>query len=292
MRTTTIIFLLFLSLAAAPTANADDFLDGVKAHKQQDYAKAFKLWLPLANNNHLLAQTLIGSMYAYGEGVEHDDAKAVMWFTRAAKLGSAQAQYNLGIMYEKGLGVERDLSLARKWLQAASDQGRKDASSLLVLISDAAEAKLAELSEKQPSTTNAADNPDTVKEINQAVTATGQSQQSSSPATIASSQSIHSPADALGSQQGIAWLRSQAGENYTIQLAASVEERLINAFVKQLALKKDYAHIISKRNGRDWHALVYGSYDSATEARQALKALPEEWRIWQPWIRPIKSVIN
>jgi len=295
MRTLMFCLIILFNFHSLPLASADDFTDGINAHKQQDYARAFNLWLPLADADHLLAQTLIGSMYAYGEGVTQDDAKAVKWFARAAKQGSAQAQYNLGIMYEKGLGVDKDLTLARKWLQAASDQGRKDASSLLTLISDAADAKLAQLPDAKPSTTVKETAPaSTIIASNvepiQVIEQEQADEELLGPPTITNGDALEPVTTTHNPQQGLDWLKNQPKDNFTIQLAASVEARLINAFIKQIELKQDYAHVISQRNDRDWHALVYGSFESSSVARKALKDLPEQWQVWQPWIRTVKSV--
>lgn len=116
--------------------HADDFRDGVRAYNKKNFSLALSLWLPLAEQDNALAQTLVGSMYAYGEGTGQDDVQAVKWFTRAANQGSVQAQYNLGIMYEQGFGVEKNLDEARRWLLAAAEQGREEARKRLDSLPD------------------------------------------------------------------------------------------------------------------------------------------------------------
>ena len=128
MRALFVGFLISLCITLVPRqVLADDFRDGVRAYQEKDFSRALALWLPLAEQDNVLVQTLVGSMYTYGEGTEQDDKEAVKWFTRAARQGSAQAQYNLGIMYEQGFGVEKDLNEARRWLLAAAAQGRDEA---------------------------------------------------------------------------------------------------------------------------------------------------------------------
>lgn len=128
MRVLFVGFLISLCITLVPRqVLADDFRDGVRAYQKKDFSRALALWLPLAEQGNVLVQTLIGTMYAYGEGTEQDDKEAVKWFTHAARQGSAQAQYNLGIMYEQGFGVEKDLNEARRWLLAAAEQGREEA---------------------------------------------------------------------------------------------------------------------------------------------------------------------
>jgi len=292
-----LIYLLCL-LFSLPLV-ADDFRDGVVAYQQQNHALALEKWLPLAESGHVLAQTLVGSMYAYGEGVEQDDSKAFHWLSEAAQYGSAQAQYNLAIMYEKGLGVDADLDQARKWFKAAADQGRKDAATRLALIGETS------------STPEPSEDAEPVTQPQQA-----QKQFTESPPDIELSRDedtsrievVFKPrsteADAVSNTRpptahvrqsfdglkGLNWLKQQSPNNYTIQLAASVQARLINAYIKQLDLNEGYAHTVTIRDDQTWHAIIYGSYPSFSSAKQALDTLPDSWRAWQPWIREFASV--
>lgn len=62
----------------------------------------------IMEKGYIGAQVNLGTMYAYGVGVEQDYAKAAEWFKKAAEQGNAGAQFNLGRMYEVGDGVEQD----------------------------------------------------------------------------------------------------------------------------------------------------------------------------------------
>ena len=62
-------------------------------------------------------------MYYAGRGVVQNDAKAVLWYQKAADQGNANAQTNLGDMYYAGRGVVKDDTKAVLWLQKAADQG-------------------------------------------------------------------------------------------------------------------------------------------------------------------------
>lgn len=294
---------LFIALLLCTTtlAHADPFRDGVTAYQQKNYTQALQAWLPLAKEGHVLAQTLIGSMYAYGEGIEKNDEEAFKWFSRAAESNSAQAQYNLGILYEKGLGVTANKTLARKWFKAAADQGRKDAAARYALLADTEKtppsiiepAKPTEASSKLPQ-----------PEINTATII------EAPPATPAEpKQRIHvvlngNDSELLGpptetveavpllgtNQHGLAWARQQPQGNYTIQLASSIEPRLIEAFKNHLKLTENYAQTISEHNDHQWHALIYGSYRSVSDAKKELDQLPENWKTWQPWIKKFPSI--
>ena len=67
-----------------------------------------------------------------GQGTTPDTAKAIYWYTRAAKAGDANAQKILGALYLNGHdGVTKDTAKARQWLRKAADQGDTDAEQLL-----------------------------------------------------------------------------------------------------------------------------------------------------------------
>lgn len=61
----------------------------------------------------------LGIMYASGEGVQQDEAKAFELYTQAAEKGHAPSIRTLAVCYEKGdLGQPVDYELAVEWLQA------------------------------------------------------------------------------------------------------------------------------------------------------------------------------
>ena len=110
---------------AAPVA-AGPFEDGLAAIERGDYATAFRLWRPLAEQGEAKAQNNLGVMYDKGLGAAQDYAEAVKWYRRAAEQGFADAQYNLGVMYSKGQGVAQDYVQAHKWLNLAATKGDSD----------------------------------------------------------------------------------------------------------------------------------------------------------------------
>ncbi len=116
------------------TALAQDFDKGVAAYNDGDYATALQEWRPLAEQGHAKAQTILGVMYANGEGVPQDDKEAVKWYRKAADQGYAKAQTNLGWMYEFGRGVSQDYTEAVKWYRKAAEQGFADAQNNLAVM--------------------------------------------------------------------------------------------------------------------------------------------------------------
>ena len=96
---------LLLSLLVGNPAFSADAQKGYDAIKRGDYATALRILKPLAEQGDALAQTVLGAMYAEGEGVPQNYKTAVKWYTLAAEQGFASAQYNLGVMYQFGTGV-------------------------------------------------------------------------------------------------------------------------------------------------------------------------------------------
>lgn len=147
----------------ANPALARQFAQGVAAYDAGNYARAFELWLPLAQNGDLAAQRNVAHMLRRGLGVETDLARALdfyrrsaefgfvtaqvnlaamllagegtdpdpeeaaLWFDRAARGGHPLAQYNLGVLYETGQGVEADMARAMGWYAAAAQGGSQPA---------------------------------------------------------------------------------------------------------------------------------------------------------------------
>ena len=99
---------------------AGEFDDGLTAYNRGDYKTALALFTKAANKGDAAAQTGLGLMYSYGEGVAQDYNQAMLWFRKAADQGYAEAQYILGLMYFKGQGVTQDYVEAHTWFNIAA----------------------------------------------------------------------------------------------------------------------------------------------------------------------------
>jgi TPR repeat protein len=102
---------------------AQDYLKGVKAWLNSDYATALKEFRPLAEQGDADAQHYLGGHYRLGYGVTKDYAAAMKWYRKAAEQGHDWAQYYLALMYEEGDGVPQDYAEAMKWYRKAAEQG-------------------------------------------------------------------------------------------------------------------------------------------------------------------------
>ncbi|HEY1339816.1 MAG TPA: metallophosphoesterase [Bryobacteraceae bacterium] len=119
------LFLLWVSAAALLAAA--DFKTGLDAYNRGDFATALAEWQPIAERGDPNAQYNLGLLYARGQGVPQDYAKAAEWYGKAADGGVPAAEYNLGLMYANGQGVKQDSAEAAKWFQKAAEQDVTDA---------------------------------------------------------------------------------------------------------------------------------------------------------------------
>ena len=89
----------------AGDAVAEPHEDALAAWRRGDYATAYRLWSPIADQGAPDAQFYLGFMNEYGQGVPRNSVEAIKWYRKAADQHHAVAQFSLGIMYANGEGV-------------------------------------------------------------------------------------------------------------------------------------------------------------------------------------------
>lgn len=100
----------------------------------RDGAKAARWLRKPADRGVAVAQNNLGLLYAMGDGVTPDAAEAARWFARAADQGVTLAQENLGVLYANGTGVPRDLVQAHAWLSISLAGGQATAAERLAAV--------------------------------------------------------------------------------------------------------------------------------------------------------------
>jgi TPR repeat protein len=116
--------LLVASLLLLPAgALAGELEAGLAAYRAKDYAQAFVLLAPLAENNEREAQFVLGEMYRKGQGLVQSIDDALPLLRKAAEAGHVGAQLALAQIYESGAGVETDHDAALQWLTRAAESG-------------------------------------------------------------------------------------------------------------------------------------------------------------------------
>ena len=80
-----------LGLVLSATAFALPQPDAEAAYARGDYASAFKIWLPLAEQGSPEAQRSVARMYERGEWVAQDKQAAAEWYSKAAEQSARDA---------------------------------------------------------------------------------------------------------------------------------------------------------------------------------------------------------
>ena len=75
----------------------------------------------------MYAQTSLGILYYFGQGVPKNYTKAAEWYKKAAEQGDALATYNLAGCYRLGRGVEQNDEMAATYNQKAANMDMPEA---------------------------------------------------------------------------------------------------------------------------------------------------------------------
>ncbi len=131
-RSTCSIVLLAICLAGTALASESEntlptFEQAAELYRANDYVAAHQAFLKIANQGNPRAQTIIGMMHRFGEGVPVNLKAAYRAYFSAAQQGHGPAQYQISLMLEAGSGVAQDLDAAKYWLAKAADQGYEKA---------------------------------------------------------------------------------------------------------------------------------------------------------------------
>jgi len=96
----------------------EDFALAESAMDEQDLHEAAINYRRAAEQNYLPAQTALGELLR----ISQDSERAFGWFLMAAYQGDAAAAYDLGQMYANGEGVEKNLAKAAYWTKHAAEK--------------------------------------------------------------------------------------------------------------------------------------------------------------------------
>lgn len=96
---------------------------GFAAHAAQDWPLAERSFRRLADQGSAVGETMLGTMYARGQGVPADLATAAAYWLRAASRGYAPAQLAFAKARASGAGVKADASDAWRWARIAETHG-------------------------------------------------------------------------------------------------------------------------------------------------------------------------
>jgi TPR repeat protein len=91
MRKIFTVLLAVVSIGTSGSVLAQNYLQARQAYIDRDYATALRELRFLAERGHHPAQTDIGIMYEFGQGVIKDKVYAYMWWNIAATNGSRES---------------------------------------------------------------------------------------------------------------------------------------------------------------------------------------------------------
>ncbi|UXM96538.1 sel1 repeat family protein (plasmid) [Bartonella sp. HY329] len=120
----------WLGLENAQMALAD-YYD--QFENNQDYLKAYKWLLILANRNNREALYRLGTYFEDGLGVQKDPKRAFYYYEKAANDGEVKAYGKLAIFYAKGIGVRKDLQSAFEYSFYAAQKRDTDSQAYVAM---------------------------------------------------------------------------------------------------------------------------------------------------------------
>lgn len=228
----------------------------------KDYEKAATLFDAAAEQGHGNAQYSLAVMYAFGQSKEKNYTTALKWFHKSAEQNVGQAQFNLGVFHENGYGVTKDLNKAREWYQLAANQGLQEA--------------IEKLKTLPKENTAVALNSDPAADSQEAT---------SVEETQSVSTEVNAPSTSKNNLNLSSWLRQQASDNYTIQLASVVSEKDITDYIlsSNIGDKAGYVEVIVNDITR--YTAIYGLYNTYQNAELAIAELPAAIQKTKPWVR-------
>lgn len=109
--------------------------DGYAAYQRKDYTTAVAKWQLVADSGNAQAQSLLGLMHFFGQGVPQNYGTSLRWLYLAAAQAEPKAQFKLGSMHANGQGVKRDHVRAAMWFILASNSAHPKAQKELRKIS-------------------------------------------------------------------------------------------------------------------------------------------------------------
>ncbi len=111
----------FFGNVDAEATVADWYLYGMNWHSKSPKLAA-KWYLRAAKRGDTRAQSAIGEMYEFGEGVRPDHEKALAWI-RKAVVGNRGSSTSIALRYQTGLNAPRDPQKAIDWYRISADAG-------------------------------------------------------------------------------------------------------------------------------------------------------------------------
>ena len=106
----------------------------------------------------------------------------------------------------------------------------------------------------------------------------------------AATQTDHKKTSSQSDSRREDWILAQDPKQYTVQLAAFWKETGLKSFLSKSEIRDDLGFFSFKREGRTWHAVIYGVFEQYEQALQASRALPKHLKTTSPWVRKFSAI--
>ncbi len=216
----------------------------------------------------------------------HKYVQAAQLFEPLAIKGHSQAQYTLGYLYYYGLGISQNSEIGKRWIASAAKKGNQRAVKALELISKekaaTKEQTEEEIEKTVPDTTEADQVP--IPAAEPAIEVVTPPTTTDTPAELPTQSNIEAVTQAQS------WISLQPPSNYTIQLTSLKSEAAAKNFLSNNPLNQTTELFPYRLQGEMRYGIIYGSFSTYTQAKEALNNLPDLLAKSSPWIRNFKHI--
>lgn len=245
------------SSTATSVSGYSDYSQGLEAYIVGDYLRAQSHWVEAAKLKHARAMFNLGLLHQQQRVPGASEAKAKRWFELAGQAGYAAADYHHGLMLlaESNSAAQAE---GRKYLRRAAKAGY-----------DPARQRL----KKMPQHGQLESSPEVTVARTSSSAPLGTDPDASQPRYLSES-----------------WLVQRASTGWTIQLLAFTELEKVKEFVDAHRLHQHAAYFAESAADQTLYKLVYGAYDTKSEAAAAREELKPALQEYGPWLRSLQSV--
>lgn len=272
-------------------ADEDDFNEEVDNHSQQQESKAGKTpispWYNMVPRYHLAAAVILAVLMLFLWQMDFSTKKAEtvtveVELDRSAFIEDVEQSAETSQEFESG---EVDLSAQQGNVSATNEISAsgitQDPMLAETLVESVPVDKPAEAVQKADLTTQA--------KVEPKVAAKAEPKPAPKPVPKPAVKVAKKKID-WSPYQSNKWI-SELNKNYfTLQLMATHEEKGIRDFLKKNGVNSQYAVYTTQKDGRDWHVVIYGTYQTREAADQARTNLPSYLKSLNPWIRTVADV--
>lgn len=248
------------------------YTKGLTAYINNDYVLAQQYWLKAAELSNAKAMFNLGLLHQEKLISAASAKKAANWFLLAGKHGYSAGYYH----YATILRDNGEIADAETLIKQAADQGYQPA--LQQSFGD--------------SSVYLSNNSSVNSQANDTVIEASSNDNAKANSNVKSkSNGKDNNKNSVDVNDSIGWIKSQAPDNWTIQLIAYPERVKIEAFIKQHDLTQA-VYFYDKSGSKSLYKLIYGSYLSKEKADKARQSLSKDLLAQGPWLRTLQSVQN